>query len=169
MLIFRTSLYLATCKFDTRIVSASKKEGEKKREEKRRKAISNWSVFEPIVYYTRRYFRWKSEKRNKMRKMKKKKNSRCNRSFDDSPRLYPRWSTLTYSGRRTVNIFGANFFRKGLLALREGCELVYALLSASTCVSFELHDYWPKALSAEERIICRCSTRTVRSRCSPLH
>lgn len=48
VLIFRTSLYLATRKFDTRIVSASKKEGEKKREEKRRKAISNWSVFEPF-------------------------------------------------------------------------------------------------------------------------
>lgn len=32
-------------------------------------------------------------------------------------------SALTYSRRRTANIFGANFFRKGLLALREGLRM----------------------------------------------
>lgn len=168
MLIFRTSLYLDALLTQVRYTHSfciERRGREKEKKKKKKKAISNCR-FEPIVSLlvddisderAKREIKWE----------KMKKNSRCN--LDDSPRLYPRWSTLTYSGRRTVNIFGANFFRKGLLALREGCELVYALLSASTCVSFELHDYWPKALSAEERIICRCSTRTVRSRCSPLH
>lgn len=48
----------------------------------------------------------------------------CYRSFNRCLRLYPCRSTFIYSGRRTVNIFGANFFRKDLLAFREGCESV---------------------------------------------